>query len=410
MQQVIVERRATIPFLQVLALKDFGLMWLAQIVSSMGDQFTYVAMALLVYQTTGSALQVGVMLAITTIPNILLGLIAGVFVDRWDRRRTMIVCDVTRAIVIGSIPWLIHLHLWMAYLAIFVSTAANRFLGSARVASIPHVVPKEILVSANAIDHTGVQCGATAGYAFAGIVVGLYGATVAFLFDASTFLFSALMLSLIVIPYVPKPQGSTKDAAQIKNDLLDGLRYIYHNNALRAAMGFAIWGPVGSGLLNALLVVFALRVLKTDDAGYGLIEAGCAIGIIVSGLVIGQIGNHLKRGMMMTYGCIGIGAGAVLLSFSPSLGIAMLAMTFLGIMNGVLLVGIRTLLQENTQSEYRGRVSGAWNTAIASGGIVGMSLAGLADIFPVQAMLIMAGLVQIVAGVALARLSSLRNA
>jgi DHA3 family macrolide efflux protein-like MFS transporter len=214
---------------------------------------------------------------------------------------------------------------------------------------------------------------------------------------------------LIAIPYIPKPQGSTKDIGQIKHDLLGGLSYIWQSNALRTAMGFAILAPIGSGLLNSLLVVFALHVLKTDEAGYGMIEAGFAIGIIVSGLFIGQIGNRLKRGLMMAYGWTGMGVGAILLTFSPSLGIAMLATTFSGLMNGIALVGIRTLLQENTQSEYRGRVSGAWNTAIATGGIVGMSLAGLADIFPVQAMLIVAGLVNIVAGVALARLSTLRN-
>ncbi|MDE3088222.1 MAG: MFS transporter, partial [Chloroflexota bacterium] len=183
MQQAVIVRTARHPFVEVLALKDFSLLCLGDIVSSLGDQFTYIAMALLVLKTTGSAMQVGIMLIMTAVPNILLGLIAGVFVDRWDRRRTMIVCDLLRGGVIAAIPWLIHIHLALAYTAIFISTAADRFESSARVASIPHLVPKERMVSANAFKSTGVQAGQMIGFSLAGLMVGLYGTTVAFYFD-----------------------------------------------------------------------------------------------------------------------------------------------------------------------------------------------------------------------------------
>lgn len=397
------------PFLKVLAQKDFTLLWSAQVMSTLGDQFTYIALAILVLKTTGSALQVGLMFAVTTVPNILFGLIAGVFVDRWDRRRTMITCDILRVGIIAAIPWLIHLHLGLVYAALFISTAASRFFRPARVASIPHIVPEEQLVSANALDKTGVEAGRMIGYSLAGVIISWYGATVAFFFDATTFLLSALALSAIVIPYTPRPQGSGRSITQIKLELIDGLRYIWRNSVLRVAMGLALVAPLGMGLLNALLVVFALRVLGTTEAGYGLLETSIAAGVVLAGLIIGSFGDSLKRSAMMMWGLAGLGLSTILLAFSPSLMVAMGVMLLSGLANGVSLVGLRTLLQEQTPPEYRGRVSGAWMTAVSTSMVLGMSLTGLADVLPVRPIMAAAGMMMALTGLVGAQLPHLRN-
>jgi len=189
--------------------RDFVLMWFAQLVSTAGSSLTDLAAGIYVYEQTGSAFLVGVTLMATAIPSLIVGLIAGVFVDRYDRRSVMIASNLGQAVVVALIPFLIGVDTALLFVAILVNAGIKQFFDPAYEALIPEIASDDELTAANAFLQIASFGSTAIGFAAAGLIASAYSISWAFWIDAGTFVFSAICISLIKVR--SKPEVADED-------------------------------------------------------------------------------------------------------------------------------------------------------------------------------------------------------
>jgi len=184
--------------LTVLRQRNFGLVWVAGLISLTGDWLLYVGLPLFVYQLTGSTLATAAAVASRVLPRLVLGSVAGVFVDRWDRRPTMIVSNLLLGITllpllaVRTADWL-----WVVYLVSFVQSALAQFLEPAEQALLPNLVDEAHLVPANALTGLNNNLSRLVGPPLGGLVVGAWGLAGVGLLDAISFFTAAVLVALV---------------------------------------------------------------------------------------------------------------------------------------------------------------------------------------------------------------------
>ena len=251
--------------------RAFSLLWTGQLVSTIGSALSSLAASILVFNLTHSALSVGLMLMATAAPSLVVGLVAGVFVDRFDRRRIMIACDVLRAALALLIPVLVPFNIVWLYVIVALSSAIGQFFEPAHSSVLPEVATDEELGAANSLIAISSFGSTAIGFAASGLIASRYPIAWAFYADAATFLISALAIMLIRI----KPmEASEEDAslAVVTRNLKAGLRFLFDTPVLRSLLLSSVPVLIGFGLSNALLLPFAIRALHATEFEYGLQE------------------------------------------------------------------------------------------------------------------------------------------
>ncbi|HMA06518.1 MAG TPA: MFS transporter, partial [Ramlibacter sp.] len=241
---------------------------MGQLISGMGSALTTLAASILVFRITGSALHVGLMLISTAGPTILVGLIAGVFVDRYDRKRILLASDLLRALLVALLPALIQLHIAWLYVIVAASSAITQFFDSAHASVLPEVAGERELAAANSFMAISSVGSTTVGFAAAGLIASGSNISLAFYLDALSFLLSALLIFLIRIPPMPVVQDTS--LAAIGSNLREGLRTVRQAPALRSL--FLVVAPIFLifGLHNSLYLPFAIRALRGTELQFGL--------------------------------------------------------------------------------------------------------------------------------------------
>ena len=187
-------------FTEVLKNRNFFFLWLGQIISQLGDRLDQMALIAFVYlRAPGSTLEIAKILSFTIIPVFLIGPLAGVYVDRWDRRRTMYICDFLRAILVLTIPLFLFYTKTMfpIYLIIFIVFSIGRFFVPAKLSIIPDLVEKKDLLMANSLVNITGMIAAILGFGISGVLVEWLGAKSGFYLDALSFLVSGVLIFLI---------------------------------------------------------------------------------------------------------------------------------------------------------------------------------------------------------------------
>jgi len=376
--------------------RSFALMWTGQLISTAGSALTALAAGILVYRLTGSALSVGLMMMATAVPTLFVGLIAGVFVDRYDRKRIMIAADLIRAALVLLIPFLIPFNIAWLYIMVALSSAVGQFFDPAHSSVISEVASDEELAAANSM-MTVSSIGAQAiGFASSGLIASQLDIKWAFYIDAVTFLVSAACIWLIRVPTV-KAEGETNAAVVVRN-LRAGFKIIGDTPGLRSL--FTVYLPVfiTFGLNNALLLPFARRALNADEFGYSLIEGLTTVGFVIGSFAMARLGDRLREGQWISISFLGMAiAGIVysqLTSVAPAILIGMIAAT----MNAPSVVGRQLLIQRNTPRDARGRVFSAFFVMRDTMFMLGMAGAGLADVIDVRTLFLAAALAFLVVG------------
>ena len=173
---------------------SFTRMWLAQLISTIGDAFTMIAAGIYVFRLTGSTLQVGLMLMATSIPTMLIGLVAGVFVDRYDRKKIMVTADLLRAALICLIPFLLTYNVAWLYVIVMLTSSIGTFFSPAFDSVLPDMASDEELNAANSMIAISSFGSTAIGFAASGLIAA-YSIEWAFYIDGATFLLSALFLT-----------------------------------------------------------------------------------------------------------------------------------------------------------------------------------------------------------------------
>ena len=369
--------------------RSFAWMWSGQLVSTIGSALTSLAASIYVYRMTGSAASVGLMLMATAAPSLVVGLIAGVFVDRFDRRRIMIVADLIRAVLVFSIPFLVPLNIVWLYVIVALSSAVGQFFDPAHESVLPEVASEQELAAANSLMAIS-SFGATAiGFAASGLIAAA-DIRWAFYLDALTFLSSGVCITMLRIKPLAVEEGAS--VRMVLRNVQTGVRYLVDTAILRSLFLVSVPVLVAFGLSNALLLPFALRALGANEFQYGIQEGMTSLGFVAGSLLMAGLFDRMREGPWMAISYAGMGLMGIFYAMSTSVPVAIVILTISGFLNAPSSIGRRLVLQRNTPREMRGRVSSAFFVSRDVLFIIGMAAAGLADLINVRVMYLVSAL------------------
>lgn len=366
--------------LAMLRNRDFLLLWTGQLLSNAGGWLLLVAVPYRVFQLTGSPAATGFAFVAGSVPSLVLGPIAGILVDRWDRRRTMLAVDLGRAASI--LPLLLVQRpdqVWIAYAALLVESALGQLFDPAAQALVPAMVgrgPK--LAPANALLAVVSAVSRLVGASFGGIVFAAWGLGVLVSIDAATYMASAASLFLLRWRPVAATELSRSDRSLrgAGVELIQGLRHLIANASLRGLLIVAMTFIAANGAFTALLVPYIRLQLHGEAAALGLLLAATGVGFLAGA----PIGPALLRvaGLRITMTSSLLAAGIGFLLWFNTIRIE-LALTMAAVSSAAVIVffiGRRTHMQALTPDPLVGRISAAFLTAEAAAMLAGTALGG----------------------------------
>jgi MFS family permease len=377
--------------------RNFSIMWFGQFISTVGSALTSLAASIMVFRLTGgSALSVGLMLVVTAAPSLLVGLVAGVFVDRYDRRRIMIIADLLRAALVVLIPFLVpHSIVWL-YVIVMLTSTIGQFFDPAYESVLPEVAPDEELAAANSMMAISSFGSTAIGFAASGLIAANYPIAYAFYLDALSFLISA---GCILFLQVRKLETNEETSIQVVvKNLKIGVSYLLKSPALRSIFLLAVPVAVSFGLANSILLPFATRALQATEFEFGVQEGLTSVGFVIASLLMAGVLNRWREGQWMVVGLLGTGLTAVFYSQLQVVSVAIGVQVISGFFNAPYSIARRMLVQRNTGAEMRGRVSSAFFVASNAFFLVGMAAAGLADVIDVRLLYLLGGLLTLGCG------------
>ncbi|MFN2274998.1 MAG: MFS transporter [Anaerolineales bacterium] len=370
--------------------RDFSLIWTGQLVSTIGNALTSLAASILVFRLTGSAMSVGLMLMATAAPTLFVGLIAGVFVDRFDRKRIMIAADIIRAVLVFLIPVLIPYNIAWLYIIVMLTSAIGQFFDPAHASVLPEVASDQELAAANSFIAISGFGSTAIGYAASGLIASRFPIEWAFYLDTLTFIISAVCIGFIHIK--PLEVAGRTTVAVVFSNLKDGARFILDSPILRSLAYLSVPALLGAGLWNTLLLPFAERALGATEFEYGLQEGLTSVGFVAASLIMARWADRLREGQWVVIGFLGVGIVGMIYSQVTWIPLAIALVTVSGFANAPSAIARKLLIQRNTTREVRGRVSSVFFVTRDVVFLLGMGAAGLADLAGVRWMVLLSSI------------------
>ncbi len=349
--------------------RDFLLLWLGQIVSQLGDRLSQMALIGLVYSREGTSIQFAKILSFTIIPVFLIGPLAGAFVDKWDRRKTMYICDFIRALLVLMIPLFLfykHTLIWI-YIIIFIAFSIGRFFVPAKLAIMPELVnPKDLLIANSMINTTGMIA-AVLGFGISGFIVEKLGARTGFYLDALSFLISGgcvFFISKKIKSAVSLQQVGEGIVKAIKSsvftEMKDGILYFLKNKAIRAtaAVIFFLWSALGA--VYVVIIVFVQKTLHSATKDLGFLIMFLGIGLFLGSLLYGRFGNKISK-YKIIFACL-IASGIMIAVFTigvtrvPNFIFAAVLATLLGACVSPIMIASNTIIHNASSNHMMGKI------------------------------------------------------
>lgn len=399
--------------------RDFTLLWLGGLISLAGDWVLNVGLPIYVFLLTHSVAATSLMLLAGAVPNVLLGSVAGVFVDRWNRKRTMVATNLLLAL--GLLPLLLARtadRVWIVYLVMFAESTIEQFFTPAENALLPALVGEGHLVPANSLIALNRNLARLVGPAIGGLVAGFFGLNGIVLADAVSFLLAGLLIALIAVTAGAKPQMRAEPepdelaaaeagaVARVWREWVAGLRVIVSRRTLAVLLAVFAFTALGEGVFGVLYPVFVNRVLHGAALEIGELMSAQAVGGLIGGVLVGWAGRRVTSRWVM--GLCSVAFGLIDLAifnipaFVPDFRIEVALFVAVGIPGIAFLTGMQSLMQAAAPDAYRGRVFGALGTTIGLLALAGTIVAGtITDRFGVVAVLTVQGAGYVLAGLIL---------
>ncbi|OPG11173.1 MFS transporter [Microbispora sp. GKU 823] len=354
--------------------RDFSVFWASQTLSVAGDSFALIAVPLLVLHVTGSVAQMGLLTGLASAASVAAGVFAGVLVDRLDRRRLLIWCDVARMVLYGIVPvaWAFGPKVWLLYVVLPASEAIGMVFQVAYVTAVRGLVDADRITEANGRLGATAAAAGVGGPLLAGVVAGWFGPTAAIAINAASFGVSALGILLIRLRRQPAP--SLKEARGPWHELLAGARFLWRQPVLRALtvlLSFFIFLTLG---LTDVLIYHLKHDLGQSDGAVGVVLAVAALGTVAGSLLVGPVRRRLGFGASWI-GAIAV-AGLAVMGLGVSTGVPVAAATAAAYLACVSVAGIcsMSLRQQVTPDHLLGRVTSAFWTIHFSLGPAGAAV------------------------------------
>lgn len=393
--------------LRVLKNRNFLALWIGQIISQFGDRLAQMALiGLYLKQTAGISLSHSVpvmrnLFFFSTLPILLFSPLAGVYVDRWSRKKTLIATDLLRAGLILLIPLLAGYTdgMWSIYGVIFLVFSVTCFFSPAKSAIIPNLVKKRELLAANSLSNITRLIAMIGGVTAGGIIVAWTGTKMSFYLDSVSFLLSGLAILAIRIKEDPPPEESKGGIGRVAKELVAGLNFIRKKKRVKfvATSLFILMGASGIGYL--LVTVFVTKALNLGTIGLSVLATFLGIGMLAGSLIYGHFGEQIEREKVIVGGILVCGVCAVLLGGSKSLFLLSLGVSIIGFIASPIMIAAYTLTQELTPDRIRGRVFSALEVIINSSFLFFIWVAGVLGAWlPIQSIFYLTGVGLLVYG------------
>ena len=358
---------------EILSIPAVRALWIAQIISVLGDFVAIFAVFSLVsFKLHGSPAEVSLITISYLLPAGLVSPIAGVFVDRWHPRQTMVVSDLLRAILILVLLWA-HSPVQI-YIVFILMSAVSSFFAPAQTVVLRSLVPTEGLMAANALMMQAFQVVQIVSPAIAGLLCKILGEQVCFVLDSISFLASAWLV--MRIPFTWQSSTQKRNLRSTLTDLRAGMTFIFS----RGPLAFTILA-MGAGLFavrcfSALISVYVRDILKAGTGSFGMISAMVGVGMIVGTQVIRKLAGKFEPGYLILSGLTGVACTILLLALTANFILAMAATIGIGICVALIIVSSQTVSQGQTPIPMLGRVSSSTMAVMAFAQVGGMALSG----------------------------------
>jgi MFS family permease len=375
-------------FLELLRLnRNYRYAWMGQVVSEVGDHFNNIAVFALAMEITHSGLVVtGIMLA-RAVPAVTVGPLAGVLLDRFDRKRVMIASDLARAIVaLGFILALTEKRTWLLYLFSALLMVASPFFTAGRSAILPTIASQDEIHTANSLTQTTQWTTLTVG-TFLGATVIAIGYKWAFVFNALSFVFSAWAIWSLKAPTGKRFRAERKDLTETEvlrpwHEYREGLRYMRSVPLVLGIVLLAVGWATGGGAAQILFTLFGEVVFHAGAAGIGLIWGCAGVGLLIGGVLGNLFGKRLaferyKQVVFVDY--IVHGTAYVLFSRMQRLDLALVFIALSRASIAINSVMNYSYLLRTVSDQYRGRVFATMETLTWSMMMISMMGAGIAS-------------------------------
>ncbi len=345
--------------------RDFRFLWIGQVISGVGRQVTVVALPFQLYVLTGSTLAVGLLALVQLVPILIFALGGGAVADAVDRRRLLVITQLTLA---GTSAALFGLAMtpgapvWGYYVIAFVAAGVGAIDQPARSSAVPRLVPRERLPGAIALNQLGFQVMSILGPAFGGILLATVGVAAAFFFDAVTFV-AAIIALLLIAPIPPHPGAARPSLATIK----EGLRFARRKRIVLSTFVIDLVAMV-FGMPSSLFPALALGVFGVGPAGVGLLAAAPAAGALVGASLTGWVGRIVHPGRAVIVSVAGWGIAITAFGLCTwSFPLALFFLALAGAADVISAVLRSSILQLETPDEIRGRVTSIQILVVTSG-------------------------------------------
>jgi MFS family permease len=414
--------------------RSFVALWLGQTISFIGDYFYWLAIPIMVERLTGSSLLVGLSVISSALPMLVLGPVAGVFVDRWDRKRTMIVSDILRALLVLLCLFVrTPDQVWIYYVVGFLMSSVSRFFFPAQNATLPLIIPdRDDLLAANGLMQIVQTLGLLIGPAIAGFSIALWGEQAAFLVDSATFLISAAAIMTMTVPHTTVGRQVTAAAggelAAVWAELREGVSYLFGNRTMVGVLLCLSVVQLGIGAINVIWVPFMQRTFNMGPEGLGAVDMAQGLGMALGAVTLGFVAARFTKKTLAGWSIIFIGGMIALIGLSPPFSLVSLlpgvgsggdlaqmtvgqrllhmplTLLLYSLLLGIALVpaqsALMTMMQLAVPDLKRGRVGSALNALTTAAGLLSMATAALlGEVVQLRMIYVIAGLITSAAGV-----------
>ncbi|RPI21837.1 MAG: MFS transporter [Actinobacteria bacterium] len=384
----------------LLGIRDFRLLFLGQAASNWGDALTSITLLILTQRLTGSVAAVAGTAIAVALPQLLFGLPAGVFVDRWDRKRVMVVSDVVRGILVLGFVFVTSADLlWLMYVVAFAQAAIGTFFNPAKGAMIPAIVPGDRLLAANSMMETSRIVLGLLGTAAAGVYAGVSQTLwPVFVVDSMTFILSAVLVQAIRT----ESRGARGEGSitELRHELTIGLRTAVRSRPLVGVFVGAGVVMLGLGAVNVLLVPFVVDDLGVSETWFGALEASQVSSMVLSGMLVAVLAARFRPTRLVATGLVATGILTATIATVGSVWQFMAVLFAAGWFLTPLQASMSTIVQSEVPDELRGRIGSTLSTIVQTANVTSMALAGVAAAaFGMRSVFVGSGVIGVGAGI-----------
>jgi MFS family permease len=375
-------------FRDVLRITVMRRVWYAQVVSLFGDFLAlFAVIAVVSFRMHGTAAQLTGLQIAYMLPIVFVGPVAGVFVDRWPIKPTLITSDLLRAgLAMLLIP---ATSIWQVYAVMASLSCVSAFFGPAQTVTIRSHVPTAGLISANALMQIAFMGSRIIGPATAGAIVARFTPQVCYGIDVASFLVSASLIASVTIvrpASLQAPTGSSSNRIHaIWIDMRAGWTFIIHHAAILFFVLAMAAGLFTIGCFGPLISLYVRDTLHASAGLFGYVSGMVGVGLLVGTQIVRQIAKKGSDTGLVLWGLVGIGGGVLLLGAVPHIAAALTATFTIGFAFAAIMVPASTLIQRETPPDMLGRVGSTNASVVFLGQILGLAVSGvLAEVLGVR--------------------------